>query len=626
MAIYDATFTPVVPPNLTSATADALAQYQGAFINTLWNSASSLLTSYLDQKDTDFFAVGDLPEIWQQWYVSDGELWNRYYERPDTNRPTIDLSGLDTALSELDNILPPSAPSLASVDASTPNLDAQAPTITLPSQPDTTLPTPPTGEPDIIDPNMPTAPAFTLPAVPTFDDLNLPSAPSLSIPAYDEEAPAFNLAPYTGDFDYVDPGYASPLRDELVVKLLADLRNGTYGIEPNDEAGLWSRARDRAAVVARSEIEEVTRRAAMTSFPMPPGALYEAIEKAEQKHTQALSEANREIALRRSELYVEGRKFTFQQVQQYETMAQNLYNAVQERALNYAKALVEMGLAIYANSVQHFNAQLNAYQVKAQVFESRIRAELAKASIYKTQIEAESVRVDFNRAKIEQYLAQIKAIDVVVDLYKSQMAAVALEMQVQGQKIDIFKSRLQAYSEQLRAKEAEYNIYLAATRGELAKVDVYKAQIDAYNATLSGSETQARVKLQSNEALMQEYRAAVLAYQSQLEAAKKLIDARIDKAKTQTDTYRADVDAYRALTVSTDSAQQKLLDWGNLQQRYIIARNKSEADNVRFRLQQLGMSVDLQSSVNRYGSEFMRSAIGAATSGLNALGVKTGEE
>lgn len=624
---FEASIVPISVPALpSSASADQLATFNAQMASNIIATGNSLLSSYIDLKETDFYQVGDLPEIWQQWYSQDTANYQRFNERPDTLRPAITFADIDNAINQLAALAPPNAPDIAAISGTTPELDATAPVLNFPAQPDTTLPTAPTGEPNIVEPGLPDAPAFTLPEVPTFDDLQLPSPPALSVPSFDEVAPTFNLAPYTGDFSYVDPGYTSELRDELVQKLLQDLTYGSYGIEVADETRLWARARDRAASVARREIAEVQRRAAATSFPMPQGAFYDAVEQAEQKNTNALSEANSQIFLKRSDMYVEGRKFTFAQVQQYETMAQNLYNAQQERALNYSKAVVEMGIAIYRSSLEQFNAQMQAYAVRAQVFSERVRAELAKASIFKTQVEAESLRVEFDKAKIQQYLAQLQGIQTVVDLYKAQLSATGLLVQVQAQKIGIFKSQLQVYSERLRAKEAEYNIYLASTRGELAKVEVYKSQIDAFNATLSGVETQARVKLQSNEALLQQYRTESANYVQKLETTKRLIDARIEEAKTQTGIYATDIDSYRALTASSSAAQSTLLDWGRLQQSFLVAQNRAAQENVRFRLKQLENSVNLQTNVNQYGIEYLRAGLGAAVSGLNSLGVKTGEE
>lgn len=626
MSSFDANIKAITVPTLSStATAADIATFNATFVKNIVDTGNSLLSSYIDLKETDFFAIGELPEIWQQWFSSDVPNYQRFNERPDTNRPTISYADIENALDQLNALQVPTEPTLSPVSGDTPNLEVSPPTVVLPDQPDTTLPAPPSGEPTVVDPALPATPTYTLPDVPTFEDLQLPAAPALAVPSFDEVAPAFNLAPPTQQFSYVDPGYASALRDELVVKLLNDLRYGSYGIEPADEAALWYRARDRAASLAKREVQEITRRAAATSFPMPQGALYDALEMAEQKHTNDLAEVNREIALKRADMYVEGRKFTFQQVQQYERMEQDLYNATQERALNYAKAVVEMGILVYRASVDQFNAQMQAYAIRAQVFSERVRAELAKAQIYKTQVEAESVRVDFNRAKIDQYLAQLKAIDTVVDLYKSELQAVTIQMQVQQQKIDVFKAQLQTYSERLRAKEAEYNIYLAATRGELAKVDVYKAQIDAYNATLSGVETQARVRLQSNESLLQQYRTATAAYASKMEALKRLIDGRLEEARLKGIIYTHDIDAYRAIVQSSASAQNALLDWGRLQQNYLVEQNRSAQENVRFKLKQLEDSVNLQSNVNRYGIDFIRAALAGATSGLNSLGVKTEE-
>jgi hypothetical protein len=628
MADFSASFVPIVVPSAPAeATANALATYQTSFTSSIVNTGNSLLAASIALKDTDFFSIGDLPTLFNQYQRIDTDLYAVAAERPNqTHRPTIDFASINSKLDQLAALVAPAAPALDAISAETPELEAQAPTITLPLAPDPDVGAAPGASPSIIEPGLPTAPVVLLPPVPSFDDLQLPSPPAFVIPTFDDEPPQFLLAPPTAQFSYVDSGYTSSLQDPLVAKLLEDLTYGTYGIEPADEDALWGRARDRAGSQANSEIVEVMRRAAATSFPMPQGALYDAIAQAEQKHAAALSEANREIFLKRSDMYVEGRKFTFTQIQEYERTAIALYNATQERALNFAKAVVDTSIALYDASVRNFNSALESYKTRASVFETRIRGELVKAEIFKAQVAAESLRVDFNRAKIDQYLAQLKGIDSVIDLYKSELVATGLLMQIQQQKLDVFKTEISIYSERIKAKESEFALYLAGIRGELAKLDVYKSEIDAYNSRLGAVELQAKVKLQSNESLIQQYKSESQVFFDKLSQFAKTIDAMLAQAKEQTAVYSTDLDAYKAYAgISMDTARvqagimAKYIDWD-------VKAVDTKVDQVRFRLEQLNQSVKLQESVNRHGMEFLRAALGGAASGINSLGVSTKEE
>jgi hypothetical protein len=618
MTDFSASLTPIVVPPLTSNTAASIASFQGNFTSNIVSTGNSLLAAYIDQKNTDFFTVGDpvtlgLPSL-------------RYgpsrVERPPTS-PVIDWNSVLVKIDALSKLAVPAPPALIVPASDTPSLAATAPTLNMPAQPSAVLPPMPTNAPSIDTAAMPDAPSVVLPAVPTFDEFQLPTPPVFSMPSLTTTVPQNLLSPPTSQFSYVDPGYASALQDPLVQKLLNDLQNGTYGIDPNDETMLWFRARDRAAQQARLGVIEAQRRAASTSFPMPQGAMYDAILQEEQKADQIMAEANRDIALRRSELYVEGRKFTINQVREYEQIRMNLYSATQERALNYAKAVVDTGIAIYGASVRSFEASLEAYKAEATVFETKIRAELTKAEIYRAQIAAEQARVDFNRAKIAQYNAQLDGIKTTVELYRSRLEAVNAFLSAQRMKLETFQSQVQVYAATVQAKESEYGMYNSAIRGEVSKVEAYRAQVEAYNASLSGIKTRAEIQLQSNESQIQSYRNASVQYAAQLDSFSKQLSALLEADKAQVQVYGAQVDAYRAFWSSVvgedhigQMYNQNILDWNK-------AVLDSKVRQVDFRFKQLKENVDLQTRVNKDGLEFLRSALGAAASGINSLGVQT---
>lgn len=624
MTDFSASFLPIVVPSLpANGDADDIARFNATFVSSIVNSANSVMLSATALKNTDFYSVGDIPVLGPQLLLTDPDNLLALKTRPASTQPAVDWTRLEASLDQLAALAQPAAPSLAAVDTSVPTFDAIAPTIAIPNAPDPDVGAGPGAGPSILDAPLPDSPSVVIPAVPTFDEFQLPASPAFDLPSFTAIAPQNLIAPPTDRFSYVDPGYVSDLHDPLVQKLLSDLQNGSYGIDAGDEAALWFRARDRAAGQARSEVEEAQRRMAQSSFPMPQGAMIEAIDQAQQKAQSVLSEANREIGLRRSELYVEGRKFTIQQVQGYEKIRIDLYGAQQERALNAAKAVVELGVAVFDASVKNFQVQLDSYKTEASVFESRVRGELAKAEVFRAQIEAEKTRVEFNRAKLDLYNAQLAAINSTVELYKARLQAANIYTQIQGQRLEVFRSQVMAYAERVRAKEAEYGIYQAQIKGQLANLDVYKAQIDAYNGRISGLETRAKVQLQSNEALLQNFRAAVEVYKARLDAANKDVQARLEESRAKGIFYGLDVEAYRAYTSAADAS----LKVQNEQTRFNLDWNRASlaarVAQVEFRLKQLGLSVDLQKDVNGHGVDFMRAALGGAVSGLNSLGVSS---
>lgn len=194
------------------------------------------------------------------------------------------------------------------------------------------------------------------PVRPTFSDIDVlaPTAPVVA-------------------FDTID----QTILDAVKAKLLADIEDGGYGIEPTDEAALWQRERDREQQQADADVEEVTRQFAEGGFSMPQGAMFDAMSRAQQRASDKISTVNRDIALRRSELYVQNRQFAIQQGQSVENILITLHRAVTEQVMattaiynsqiSKYRADTEAGLetiranvSIYAADVQAFNSAINA--------------------------------------------------------------------------------------------------------------------------------------------------------------------------------------------------------------------------------------------------------------------------
>lgn len=132
--------------------------------------------------------------------------------------------------------------------------------------------------------------------------------------------------------------YSSTLKDQVRDGLSDEIENGTYGLDAQDEADLWNRERDREQVNAQSTTEEVKRQFAMTGFPVPPGVMNKAIERTIEASTQKISSVNRDISLKRADLLFQGKQFAWSKALELEAVLMKLYDALQNRALDAAKA------------------------------------------------------------------------------------------------------------------------------------------------------------------------------------------------------------------------------------------------------------------------------------------------
>lgn len=608
-------------PSLTKVTDGSLqgiANLQVQAYNQLAPVINAFLQDAVDFRDTSFYTVGDIPTL--PFAAAD------FTQQLAQARSIIPILLLDVKniLAQLDTIVAvpvPGAPTLSPVSVNVPDFAVGAPTISLPAVPSSVLPAAPGGAPSITDVALPDAPLVVLPAVPTFSQLSIPTMPVSDLPLFSSSLPQNLLQPPTNTFAYADPGYLSALADPVVAKLLDNLTNGGYGIDVTDEVALWNRTRDRDTQAANQKVAEVLRQAAATSFQLPQGSLYAQIDAAQQELLEKSASANREIALKRADLYVENRKFTIQQVLEYERIARTFYNAVQERALNFAKASADIGIAFFDASVKNYNAQLEAYKTEASVFASRIQAELAKASLFRAQIEAAGLQIEANKSQVSLYTAQLQGIQTVVDVYKSRLSAVQTQAEIQRLKTEVYRTNVQAYAEFVRAKEAEFGMYRAAVEGQMANVKIYQTQIEAYNAQVQGLSLKAGIQVKANEVLVMQYEAQVKSYEEQIKSLVYSVDAKIKEKGLEVQAFASSVQGYRAFTeviIESVRTQIENLKVNNDQSLKVV---QSQIAQVEFRYKQLMATVENHKGINFAGLEFLRSTLASSAGAINGLSV-----
>ena len=530
----------------------------------------------------------------------------------------LSLAPTEPSFGAIAGVAPTYAPTTVGTlaDVPVPDFTQVAPVLVMPTTPSSVLPTAPTA-PAISDPVLPSSPVLTFPTAPVLTAITLPEPPSIEVPEFTATIPVDDLVAPTNSFAFYEELYQSELLDELKAKLLADMQNGGYGIETADESALWDRARSREIEGAMSEMDTLLVDSAARGFPLPPGDLNVALQRAHQRLQDKVSTVSRDIALKRADLYVENRKFTIEQTRQVEQILIGYHNSVMERALNAAKAVLEASIQIFNAQVARYNARLDTYKTEATVFEARVRAALAQTEVYKIQMEGKRLEVDIQRAGIEVYNAQLAGLNTIVNLYKTQMEAAQVQAGVERLRIDAFRALIEAYTSQVQAKVAEFNMFEASIRGQVARVGAYEAEVRAYTATVEGAKAKTNILVARLEAQIKVAQNAIEVYKAQADVYKTDIGAQAQTIDAQTKIYGSQVGAFSAITGAVAEAARLDLSGRQVQAQTNIANANIGIEQAKVMLQSLVASAEINVKAGGYAADYYKALIGSA---LNALG------
>lgn len=582
------------------AYANTVAQQGEAFLNTIANIASGL-TITAPVINTPLWGVSGITAD------AKDELTSQKPTRPDMSftLPDAPIAPVIDIPSDLLAVTIPSFTEMA------PSLDfPDRPTFSVPSLP---------SEPRLADVLLPVRPGYSLPTAPEVSAIALPDVPTIELPVLNATAPTTTLEAPTFAFSFAEEAYSSTLLDPLKAKLLADLENGGYGIDEGDEQRLFDRARERAQRQGQSASQRITSEFAASGFPMPPGALMAAQEASIEEMNDVVSEAARDITLRRSELYVQNRQFTIGEVRALETVLLQYHGSKMERALNGAKYLADVGQALYEGMVKRYNAQWDAYRTAGQFFEAQVRAVLAKLDVYKTQMEGKRLEVDIQGKRVDVYQSQLQGLQTIQSIYKTDVDAALAVGQVNQQRLEAFKARIDAYVASVRVQELQFSAYRAGVDGETARVTAYRAQADAFDSTVRAEKTRADVAIavadQHNkraELQLNSYRVDIQAFEAQLRSITETL--RLTK-----EVYGADITAFQAATQAlVESFRLRLSEINSNNQwatNYMQERIRNAELTVRAKVSQ----TDLQSKAAQFGAQFYADRIAAVQNTLQAL-------
>lgn len=207
------------------------------------------------------------------------------------------------------------------------------------------------------------------------------------------------------------------LLNAVQAKLLTDLANGGYGIDPTDEAALWNRTRERETQNGEQGIQDAARQAAARGFGMPPGAMFQQMQQARRDAQEKNSSVSRDIALKRADMYVENRRFTI------------------EKAIAAQEALVEYVNAYYGRQLDAMKANLEAYHISVEIYDAQVKAFLAQLSAQETGVRLQVEVID---AQVKSYTAKLSAYETLLrtEIEKATLSVEEFKAQVQQVEVD----------------------------------------------------------------------------------------------------------------------------------------------------------------------------------------------
>lgn len=257
------------------------------------------------------------------------------------------------------------------------------------------------------------------PAMPTINSISvaLPDSPVIDVPS-------------------IQGVILSNLWNDIYEKLNDDITNGGYGIETDDETALFERGKERERLEYLSQVEEADETFAGSGCKIPPGALIKIRQRARDNYHGKLATLNREIMIKRAELFVQCRQFAL------------------EKGVLFGQLFVDIG------------------KLRVGKYEADIKGAVADAEI---QQKTEQMKLETYRAAIEGYAAEARVLASLYDLASTQQdREIRCQIAALQANIEIAKAYLTQAIEQAKLRlsgtEAAAEVYKAICASALGTI------------------------------------------------------------------------------------------------------------------------------------------------------------
>lgn len=339
---------------------------------------------------------------------------------------------------------------------------------------------------------MPLEPSDADTALPTplvLEDIPIPADISVQNIVLNAAFPVDNLTDtIVPTFDYTEAAYNSALLDALNAKLLNDVENGGTGLDVLVEAEIFARGAARDLIEIENAVQRVRDAWSTKGFTLPNGALAAEVQKMYDDFDLIQLDKSKDISIKQAELAQTNTHFALSSSIAIEGQLLQHADNVANRALEAAKSVVELGVALFNVQLQRYQAALEAYKTAVQAFVEELRGESLKVQTYSAQMTGAKIKAEVQGQRISNYGIQVSAISEVYNNYKIQVEAAGIKATVEAEKLRAFKIQVEAEVDKVRAIVA-----------------VYEADTSRYRANVGKGTAEAEIKLKQQSLISQNH-------------------------------------------------------------------------------------------------------------------------
>lgn len=509
--------------------------------------------------------------------------------------------------------------------AAAPGIDVEAPTLATfvrPDRPNVAVPVMP-GDPDPLV--FPDRPGYTLPEVPTFEQLNLPDLPEITLPQFTGQLPELIEPPIDDRWSFEPEAYESRLKDLLFETISGMLRPGKAALPEAIEQAIFQRMRSRAEVETQREVQQLSAEFGRAGWNTPQPILSARIRDVRQRGQDRIAEANRDAAIKQYEETLANLRLALAQGASIEGVYVNLHVEEQRFALEAARFAREVTMKLLDFRLAVFQARMQGYQTEAQVLRDRIQAELAKVELFRAQIEGERARGEINEQRMRMYAEQVRTINLMADFYRTEMEAVKIKADSQRLVFDRYKTAMDGYDSRWKAYATEWQGYSASVDGENKRADLYRTMVDAQSKRVDTWATSEGLKMEHEKLRMQQHGQNLQVWQaflskreSDMNTERTRLDAVARLVESQARMYQADGSMEQAASAATDRSFQLGLEAAK-------ARLQADTSTVELMIKQAEKLVDQLISINETKTRVGAQLAAASMSAVNySAGISAG--
>jgi hypothetical protein len=447
----------------------------------------------------------------------------------------------------------------------------------------------------------------------------IPEVPSINTPDFGEALPPYSLSIPALQFSYVEAEYTSALKTALDAKLQSELASGGTGLSEEVEDAIWERTRERDDRDYEDARDKVNSLWAGKNFSLPDGVLVENQQDLVIDDRNQRLERSRDILIKQAELAQVNTHFIITSSLSLEQLELSHANNVNNRALEAAKATIELGIAIYNMQIADYNIQLERYKAKQFEVSARLEIERLRLEAFKAELQGAEAKGNIDKNLLAEYNLDLERYDKYIKLFNAEQGAVQTALGIEGLKINFYNAQISDYRSRIEAQRNEAELYKAQVEGELGKVTLYTAELDAEKTRIGTLKVMTDLEIAKLDENIKLQEFELRAFLGNIEAYKAEVSVAITELGLEGTMYGHDIDKFRG-EVQRDVANLNLSVETLIKGRALDIQNTNvRLENAKANLQSLLSTAELRVAAAKGIGDSYASITAAVMSGFSAI-------